>query len=68
MAEFAYNKAKNTSISYTPFKLNYDVRHLGVSYKENVNSRSKSKVANKLATKLRNLMSMCRKNFHHAQE
>ena len=37
-------------------------------YKENVNSRSQSKSADKLSAKLRELMIVCRNNLHHAQE
>ena len=44
MAEFAYNNAKNTNIGHIPFELNY-IFHLRVSYKEDVDPRSKSKTA-----------------------
>ena len=66
MAEFAYNNAKNASIGYTPFELNYSY-HLRISYKENVDPRSKSKSADDLANELRELMIVCRKNLQHAQ-
>ena len=37
-------------------------------YKDNIDLRSKSKSADKLLTKLRKLMIICRENLHHAQE
>ena len=67
MAEFAYNNAKNTSTGHTLFELNYHY-HPRVSYKEDIDPRSKLKSANKLSTALRELITVCRKNFHHAQE
>ncbi len=65
MAEFAYNNAKNTSTGYTPFELNCSF-HPRVSYEENVDPRSKSKAADKIAAESRNLMSVCRENLQHA--
>ena len=47
MAKFAYNNAKNASISYTLFKLNYNY-HPKFFFKENTNSCSKFKSADKL--------------------
>ena len=67
MAEFAYNNVKNTSSGHTSFELNYCF-HPWMLYKDNVNSRSKSKSANELSTELRELMIVCQENFHHAQE
>ena len=67
MAEFAYNNAKHTSIGYTSFELNSGY-HSRVSYKENVNLRSKSKAADELTEELRNLIAACRENLQHAQE
>ena len=67
MAEFAYNNAKNTSTGYTPFELNCGF-HPRVSYKEDVDPRSRSKTADQLATELQTLMSVCRENLQHAQE
>ena len=67
MAEFAYNNAKNASFGHTPFKLKYGY-HPWISYKEDVNPRSKSKSADELSTELRELMIVCRENLHHAQE
>ena len=67
MAEFAYNNSKNTSTGHTPFELNYGY-HPRISYKEEVDPRSQSKSADKLSDKLRELMIVCCKNLHHAQE
>ena len=51
MAEFAYNSVQNTSTGHTPFKLNFGY-HLHISYKENIDSCSKSKIVDELSTKL----------------
>ena len=67
MAEFAYNNAKNASTGHTPFELNFGY-HPQMLYKEEVDSRSKSKSADKLSAELRELMIVCRENLHHAQE
>ncbi len=67
MAEFIYNNAKNANTGHTPFELNYSY-HLWASYEEDVNPCCQSKSADKLATKLRELMIVCRENFQHAQE
>ena len=67
MAEFAYNNIKNSSTGYMPFELNYGY-HLQISYKEKYDPYSKSKSANKLLVKLRELMIICYENLHHAQE
>ena len=37
-------------------------------YEDNVNPCSQSKSADKLAAELRELITVCRKNLHHAQE
>ena len=58
MAEFAYKNAKNASTGYTPFELNYDY-HPHLSYKEDINPCSKSKLADDLASKLTKLMAVC---------
>ncbi len=62
MAEFAYNNAKNASTGHTPFELNCGF-YPRASYKEDVNSRSQSKSAEKLVTELRELMIVCRENL-----
>ena len=66
MAEFAYNNAKNASFGHTAFKLNCGY-HCQMSYKNNVDPHSKSKSADKLSMKLRELMIVCRENLHYAQ-
>ena len=67
IAEFAYNNAKNSSISHTPFKLNCSY-YPRVSFEENINSCSQSKSADELSAGLQDLMTVCRKNLYHAQE
>ena len=67
MAEFAYNNAKNTSTGYTSFELNCGF-YPRVSYKEDVDSHSKLKTTNQLATMLQILMSIYGKNLQHTQE
>ena len=67
MAEFAYNNAKNASIGHTRFELNCNY-HLRMSYKEDVDPRSKSKLADELSAELKELIIVCRKNLRHIQE
>ena len=67
MAEFAYNNAKNASTRHTPFELNCGY-HPRVFFKKDTNPCSRSKTANELLVKLRELMTVCRKNLYHAQE
>ena len=67
MAKFAYNNAKHTSMGYTSFKLNCEY-HPCVSYKKDVNPRSRSKTVNELTKELRNLMAAYKNNLQHAQE
>ena len=67
MAEFPYNNAKNASTGYTSFELNCGY-HPSVSYEEDLDSRSKSRTAEELSSKLRELMTICQQNLHHAQE
>ena len=67
MAEFAYNNAKNARNGYTLFELNSDY-HPRMLYKEEVDSRSKSKSVDELSAELRELKDVCRENLHHAQE
>ena len=67
MAKFAYNNAKNASTGHTPFELNCGY-HSWMSYKKDVDPRSRSKSADELSAKLRKLMIVCRKNLNHAQE
>ena len=67
MADFVYNNAKNASPSHMPFKLNCSY-HSYMSYKDDVNPRFQSKLADKLSAKLRELMIACRENLYYAQE
>ncbi len=67
MAEFAYNNAKNASTSDTFFELNGSY-HLRVSFKEDVDSRLRSRSVNKLAKELRELIEVCCRNLLHTQE
>ena len=67
IAEFAYNNAKNASTGHTPFELNCSY-HPWMSYEDDVDPRSKSKLADKLSAELRELMIICRENLHHAQK
>ena len=62
MAELAYNNANNASFSDMPFELNCGY-HPWMSYKEDVDSHSKSKLVNKLSTKLKELVIVCKKNL-----
>ena len=67
MAEFAYNNTKNASTGHTPFELNCGF-HPQVSFKDEVDSRSRSRSADELAKELRELMEICQQNLLHAQE
>ena len=67
MAKFAYNNAKNTSTGQTPFELNCGF-HPRVFFKDDIDPRSRSRSANKLIKKLRELMDICQQNLLHAQE
>ena len=67
MAEFAYNNAKNASTGHKFFKLNCRY-HPRVFYEEDLDLRSKSRIAEELSSKLQNLMAVYQQNFHHTQE
>ena len=67
MAEFAYNNVKNANIGLPPFELNYGY-YPWVSYEEDLDPRSKSRTAEELSSELRELMTVCQQNLHHAQE
>ena len=67
MAEFTYNNAKNANISYTPFELNCGY-YPQMSYKEEVDSHSKFKLADKLSVELRELIIVCQENLYDAQK
>lgn len=62
MAKFFYNNAKNASIGYTPFELNYGY-HPRVLFEEDVDSYPRSRFANKPAEKLRELIEICCHNL-----
>ena len=67
MTKFAYNNAKNTDIGHTPFELNCGY-HPRMSYEEEVDPCSKSKSADKLSAKLRELMIVCQEKPYYAQK
>ena len=67
MMKFAYNNAKNASISHTSFKLNYRY-HLYISYKKNLNLHSKSKTTEELSSELQKLMIIYQQNFYYIQK
>ena len=67
MAKFAYNNAKNANTMHTSFELNSGY-HSRMLYEDNIDPRSKSKSADKLQAELRELMIVCCKNLHYAQE
>ena len=67
MAEFAYKNANNASFEYTSFGLTFGY-HLQMSYKEDVNPRSKFKSVDRLLAELKKLMIICRENLYHIQE
>ena len=52
IAKFACNNAKNASTSHTPFELNCGY-HPRMSYKEDVDPHSQSKLVDKLSAELR---------------
>lgn len=57
MTEFIYNNTKNASIDHTIFELNYGY-HLCISFEDDIDPRSRSCSAKKLAKKLNDLMSI----------
>ena len=67
ITEFAYNNAKNTGTGYTSFELKCGY-HPRVSYKEDLDPCSKSRTAEELSSELRELITVCQQNLHHAQE
>ena len=67
MAEFAYNNIKNARTDHMPFELNCCYHPL-MSYKKEVDPRTKSKSADELSAELRELMIVCWENLHHAQK
>ena len=67
MVKFTENNAKNVSIGHIPFKFNCGY-HPRLSFKEDVDPRLKSCLANKLTKELRELMKIYCQNLLHAQE
>ena len=67
MVKFDYNNVKYASIRYMTFKLNCRY-HPQVSYKEDIDYCSRSRVADELTEKLRNLMVVYRENLQYAQK
>ncbi len=67
IAEFAYNNAKNTSIGYMSFNLDFGF-YTRASHKENVDPCSYSKSTNELANELKKLMTVYKENLQHTQE
>ena len=67
MAEFAYNNAKNANTDHLPFELNCGY-YPRVSFKEDTDSRSQSKIVDKLSTELQELITVCQENFYYAQK
>ena len=67
MAEFAYNNAKNASTGHTLFELKCRY-HSRISYEEDIDPCSKSKLGDELSAKLQELMTVCQENLHHAQK
>ncbi len=65
--KFAYNNTKNASTGHTLFELNCGYNSK-VSFKENIDSRLKSRSINELAEELRKLIEVCNQNLLHVQE
>ncbi len=66
IAEFAYKNAKNASTNHTPFQVNYSY-YPRVSFKEDVDSCSKSWFADMLIEELKALVEVSCRNFLHVQ-
>ena len=62
MAEFAWNNAKNTSTSYILFELNLSY-YPKVLFENDDDLCSRSRFAEKLAKKLRELIEICYQNL-----
>ena len=66
-AEFTENNAKNSDTGYKLFNLNFRY-YCCVFYKKTVNFHSRSNVPDELTRKLKNLMTVYRKNLQHIQK
>ena len=64
MTKFAYNNAKNASISNISFELNCKY-YFYMPYKKNIDSYSKSKLVNILLIKLQKLIKVFCKNLYY---
>lgn len=67
IAEFAYNNAKNISTSYTPSKLNCGY-HFCLSFKEDIDLGSQSKIAEDFTNGLKDLLIIYLKNLIYIQK
>lgn len=67
MADNAYNNDKNTSTSYISFKLNYGY-HLYIFFKADIDLGSQFKIAENLASVLRDLMMIYWENLLFIQK
>ena len=67
MTKFIYNNAKKASTNHTFFELNCNY-HLQIFFKNNVDLYSRSRLANELAKKLKELINICQQNLLHAQK
>ncbi len=67
IAEFAFNNAKNASTGHTLFELNCGY-HPRVSFKEDMDPRSRTCPTYELVEELRELIKVCCQNLLHVQE
>lgn len=67
MIKFFYNNAKNANTSHLLFELNYSY-HLCVFFNKEINHYFRSLIANTLAAKLKNLITICKQNLLHIQK
>lgn len=67
MAEFAYKNPKNMSIGQMLLELNC-CYHPRIWYKGDIDACSNSKLADKLQSKFRELITVCQKKLHHAKK
>lgn len=67
MAEFTYTNVKSASTSHLYFEFNYGY-YYRVSYKKDVDPRSRWKAVDKIGPELRKLMSVYNENLQDAQK